>query len=77
MTLCNVGFNNEYIPIEIKWTATPSLGDCRHLKIFQQEYPTKKQAFVICQTPRSFLIAKNIIALPWQEIDVILTQLNA
>lgn len=34
--------DNEYIPIEIKWTTSPLFADCRHLKIFQQEYPSKK-----------------------------------
>lgn len=70
--------DNEFIPIEIKWTALPSPNDCRHLKIFQQEYQSKKskkQAFIICQTPRSFLIDKNITAIPWQEIDIIFAQL--
>lgn len=67
--------DNEYTAIEIKWTESPSIRDSRHLKIFQQEYPTKKIAFIICRTPRSFLVAENIIALPWQEIDVIFAQL--
>jgi uncharacterized protein len=70
-----IATNNKYIPIEIKWTTTPTLKDCRHLKIFQQEYPTKNPAFIICQTPQSYLVDENIIALPWQEIGTVLKQI--
>jgi len=66
--------NGKYIPIEIKWTTNPSISDARHLKLFQHEY-TSKNAFIVCRTPQSFLVDKNIIALPWEEIDVILAQI--
>jgi predicted AAA+ superfamily ATPase len=58
-----------YTPIEVKWTDMPSENDCRHLKVFFEEYQDQaKQAYIICQTPKRYFITKNIIALPWQEI---------
>jgi len=59
----------EYIPIEVKWTDAPSSKDARHLKTFQQEYPKAKTAYVVCRTPRKIKLDKNIYAIPWQEIN--------
>lgn len=64
--------NENYIPIEVKWTAVPTASDCRHLNIFIDEYKNVKHAFVICQTPKKFFITKNILALPWQELDYVI-----
>ena len=55
-------------PVEVKWTEVPSAGDAKHLAIFLDEYSQAKQGFVICRTSRPAMIAKNIMALPWQDI---------
>ncbi len=58
-----------YIPIEVKFTDTPSEKDIKHLKVFLNEYKNSTMGYVICQTPRMYLLDKNILAIPWQEID--------
>lgn len=60
--------SNELIPIEVKWTDSPTLDDTKHLKIFLQEYQEAKNGYVICRTPRKLKLAENMIALPWEEI---------
>lgn len=57
-----------YVPIEVKWTESPSLKDCRHLLTFMNEYPVGQYGYIICQTPRKFLVTDRILALPWQEL---------
>lgn len=64
----------KYIPIEVKWSDKPDNHDARHLKKFMQEYQCE-YAFIVCQTPRRFVVDEKIIALPWQEIKDIFTQL--
>lgn len=65
-----------YIPIEVKWTELPKEKDSRHLKIFLQEYPEAKQAYIICRTPHPVLITPQIIALPWQQINLIFEKIK-
>ena len=57
-----------YVPIEVKWNERPTVKDCRHLEIFLQEYKNTKEAYIVCQTPKRFLLRNNITAIPWQEI---------
>lgn len=57
-----------YTPIEVKWTESPVAGDARHLRYFLSEYPTSKQGYVICRTPRRIRLGSNILAIPWQEL---------
>lgn len=59
---------NQYIPIEIKWTAQPTEKDYLHLTIFLKQYGAKK-AYLICQTPKWIKLTEHIIAIPWQDID--------
>lgn len=61
--------NDEYVPVEVKWTTSPRAKDIRYLQLFLSEYPTAKKAYVICRTPRRLQLDKNILALPWQEVD--------
>lgn len=57
------------IPIEVKYSDSPTLSDARHLKVFLQEYTEASIGYVICQTPRKMKLADNIYALPWQALD--------
>jgi uncharacterized protein len=56
------------VPIEVKWTERPTRADARHLRVFLDEYPEAKAAFVICRCERALAIAPNITALPWQAL---------
>ena len=56
-------YQGKYVPIEVKWTQTPS---------FLKEYQGSNQGYVICQTPRPVKLAKNILALPWQDLKLVL-----
>ncbi len=63
-----------YIPIEVKWSASPSPNDLKHLKKFLAEYPNAKEAYLVCQTPRRVKFDKNIFAIPWQELTSLALQ---
>ncbi len=60
---------NTYIPIEIKWTDSPTKSDIKHLKVFLSEYNNTKLGYLVCQTPRKLKLDENIFAIPWQEIN--------
>ncbi len=60
---------NEKIPVEVKWTENPTLADAKHLKIFLSEYGDAKTGYVVCRTPRRVKLDKNILAIPWREVD--------
>lgn len=66
--------SNHYIPIEVKWTASPSLKDARHLQKFLAEYDNADKAYILCQTPHAIELSENIIALPWQELKKIVVR---
>lgn len=55
-----------YLPIEVKWTDSPTAGDARHLNCFMKEYPTFGQGYVVCRVPRKTKISDHVMALPWQ-----------
>ncbi len=68
---------NQLIPIEVKWTPSPTLKDSRHIKLFMQEYPEARQGFVVCRTPRPIKLDQTITAIPWQQLDSIINPKNA
>lgn len=55
-----------YIPVEVKWTTTPTEQDTKYLQIFLDEYTDAKKGFIICRTPHPMKINKNLYALPWE-----------
>ncbi|CAN5337634.1 ATP-binding protein [soil metagenome] len=59
---------DHYIPIEVKWTESPTSQDAKHLQTFLNEYPTANKGFIICRTPHIMKINAHIYALPWQQI---------
>lgn len=59
----------EYIPIEVKWTETPTIADAKYLLTFLNEYEEAKRGYVICQTPRPVKLSDKIVALPWQHMN--------
>lgn len=59
---------DEYIPIEVKWTDRPSAADIKYLQLFSQEYSETKVAYVVCRVARKIKLADNIYAIPWQDL---------
>ena len=57
--------DGHYIPVEVKWSATPSEKDARHLQPFLDDYGGQK-GFVICQVARPQQLTPSVVALPWQ-----------
>jgi len=55
-----------YLPIEVKWTDSPTAGDARHLNCFMAEYPTFGQGLVVCRVPRKTRLGRQVVAVPWQ-----------
>lgn len=64
---------NQYTPVEVKWTENPSLRDARHLLTFMEEYSNSSNGYVICRTPRAQKLTEHVTALPWKEIHTVLT----
>ena len=60
------------LPIEVKYTAAPRPGDARHLVTFLREYPQAAAGVVVCRTPRPFLLADRVRAVPWQQLPELL-----
>ena len=63
-----VELNGVTIPLEVKWTRTPSSRDVTHLAYFLKENPKIKKGYVICRCPRPARLTESITALPWQYI---------
>ena len=56
------------LPIEVKWTDSPSYRDAKHLESFLNAYPTARKGYVVCQTLRPQILAKNIEAISWKDL---------
>ena len=46
----------------------------KNIYIFLEEYQSSNQGYIICRTPRPVKLAKNILALPWQDLKAVLKQ---
>jgi uncharacterized protein len=66
-----IDMGSQFIPVEVKYTATPTVKDARHLQIFMDEYPCR-HAYVVCQTPRAYILTERITALPWCDLPSLL-----
>lgn len=66
--------SGEYIPVEVKWTKTPSSYDVKNLEIFLKEYPNTSRGYLVCQTPKRIKLGDQIIGLPWAEIEEVLSK---
>ncbi len=67
-----IEYNKKYLPIEVKWTETPTLHDAKHIIKFMNEYDCIKPAYIICRCKSALLLTDDIIALPWQSFDNLL-----
>jgi predicted AAA+ superfamily ATPase len=61
-----IELEGEVIPLEVKWTRTPSSRDVTHLAYFLKENSRAKKGYVICRCPRPAKLTESITALPWQ-----------
>jgi len=59
---------DKLLPIEVKWTNTPSFRDAKHLELFLNEYPKANKGYVICQTSNNQLLSKKIEAISWKDL---------
>jgi predicted AAA+ superfamily ATPase len=54
------------IPVEVKWTEHPSIGDARHLITFLREHPKQaKHALIVCRCPHPLRLHDQVTAIPW------------
>ena len=60
------------VPVETKWTDTPTARDVRHVEVFLREYPEAARGALVCRTPRRMKLADRVTALPWQEVSWVL-----
>ena len=67
-----IEYNRQFIPIEVKWTSTPSQKDARHLLKFINEYDCVKPAYIVCKTPKPIELSEDIFAIPWEMMPEII-----
>jgi len=60
--------NDRLLPIEVKWTDSPSYRDAKHLELFLREQPTAEKGLVVCRTPRPQVLADQIEAVAWSDL---------
>jgi len=65
--------DRKYIPIEVKWSAAPTLQDAKHLTKFLQEYSNATEAYIVCRTPTEYILGanNNIKVISWQQLHTI------
>lgn len=63
---------NQFIPIEVKFSEKPNMADAKHIHRFMDDYPQTKQGYVVCRTPQKYKISNHVMALPWQEMNQII-----
>ena len=61
---------DDIIPIEVKWTESPSSRDARHLRSFIKEQGTRcKQGLIVSRCPHRLALEENITAIPWWALE--------
>jgi len=59
----------EDIPIEVKWTDSPSSRDARHVRKFLELNSERaKRGYVVCRVPQAQQLSENVMALPFEEL---------
>ncbi len=57
------------LPIEVKATSRPRLGDASNLRVFREEYGKKARAGLLLHTGASLeWLAPDVLAVPWWRI---------
>jgi len=65
--------DNNYTPVEVKWTDNPHVQDARHVQTFIDEYPNSSCGYLVCRVPRDQKLTNNVTAIPWKELHKVLT----
>lgn len=59
--------DEEWIPLEVKWTQSPSSKDARHLRTFIADSRGRaRKAYIVCRCSRPQQLDESIMAIPWQ-----------
>lgn len=57
---------DQLVPIEVKWTDRPTIGDARHLQAFLDEHRDRdRRGWLICRCPSPLALTDRVTALPW------------
>jgi len=60
---------DEILPIEVKWTESPSAHDARHLRTFIKENQARaKRGIIVSRCPHRMALDENITAIPWWQL---------
>jgi predicted AAA+ superfamily ATPase len=58
----------EAIPVEVKWTESPSPHDARHVETFLALHSKlSHRGYVVCRCPRQQQLTDHVTAIPWNE----------
>ena len=59
---------DEAIPVEVKWTESPSPRDAQHVETFIRLHSTmSRRGYVVCRCPARQQLTDNVVAIPWSE----------
>ena len=64
-----IELHGHYLPIEVKWTDRPKMGDIKHLLTFISEYDNTTNALVICRTEHPQQIHDRVCAISWKNLE--------
>lgn len=64
--------NQKYLPIEVKWTETPTINDAKHIIKFMRENNCTKEGYIFCRCEKPLLLASNVLAMPWLSIGQVI-----
>ncbi|NGX42647.1 MAG: hypothetical protein K940chlam7_00927 [Chlamydiae bacterium] len=56
------------LPIEVKWTDSPSPRDAKHLTLFLRDYPQAKKGFVVCRVSNPQVLGEGVKAISWRDL---------
>lgn len=54
------------VPIEVKWTEHPTLGEARHVSAFLDAHKrTARRGYLVCRCQEPLALDDRVTALPW------------
>lgn len=61
-----IQFDGKYFPIEVKYSESISISDCRHLKTFEQEYSNSKKGIIVYAGDENLTLANHYKVLSYK-----------
>ncbi len=59
----------EAIPVEVKWTDSPSPRDARHVETFLDLHrDLAHRGYVVCRCPRRQQLTERVVAVGWEDV---------